>query len=313
MSPRTPIATHDGADFDAFASQVAARKLYPGSELLLSPRVGRDVHPYLALHRDHLGGIAAGQVVWAQIERLILVDVRRSSRLAHIAPLLDRRRAAPDSLQVVIYDHHPARVDDVHGDQEQIEPVGSATTLLTERLEAERTVLTPVEATLLALGLHTDTGSLSFCNTTSRDARALAFLLAAGADTAVLTRYLHAPLDAERRRLIAQILETTDLHPRQGTSIGVACVAASRRLSGLDDLTMRAHDLLGCAVLFVVYDLGAGKLEIVARSRTRALDLGAILAVWGGGGQHEAAAATRRGTTPGQAREQLLEAVDRPV
>src|SRR6185369_3183388 len=98
-SGRTLIATHDGADFDAFASQVAARKLYPGSELLLSPSVGRDVHPYLALHRDHFGGVAAGQVDWASIRRLIVVDVRRRSRLAHVAPLLERRRDRPDSLQ----------------------------------------------------------------------------------------------------------------------------------------------------------------------------------------------------------------------
>jgi tRNA nucleotidyltransferase (CCA-adding enzyme) len=290
---------------------VAARKLYPGSELLLSPSVGRNVHPYLALHRDYFGGVSAAQVAWASIQRLIVVDVRRESRLAHVARLLERRRDRPDTLQVILYDHHPARADDLQGDQEQIEPVGSTTTLLSERLEAERIALSPIEATLLALGLHTDTGSFSFCNTTSRDARALAYLLASGADSSVLTRYLHVALDATRRLLIAQILGATELHERGGASIGVACVPASRRLSGLDDVTMRAHDLLGCMVLFVIYDLGRGKLQIIGRSRTGALDIGVILAAWGGGGQRDAAAATRSRVSPEQAKEQLLQAVER--
>jgi tRNA nucleotidyltransferase (CCA-adding enzyme) len=309
-SVQTLIVTHDAADFDALASQVAARKLYSDSELLLSPSLGRDVHPYWALHRDFFGGRTAAEIDWCAVERLVLVDVRRSSRLGHAQVLLDRHQREPGSLELVIYDHHPARADDVKAEREQIEPVGSTTTLLAEQIEARGVALNPIEATLLALGLHADTGSLSFLSTTSRDARALAFLLASGADMAVLTRYLHRALDAARRQLIAGILSAVEVHPLRGLSVGIASIAAAKRFSGLDEVTSRAHELSGCPVLFVMYDLGRGRILIVARSASRAIDLSAILATWGGGGQPEAGSVTRRDSSLERAREQLLEVLE---
>ena len=60
---------------------------------------------------------------------------------------------------------------------------GSLVTLLV-RIIAERGIpVTPFEATVFALGIHEDTGSLTFSTTTTRDAEALAFCMRAGADT----------------------------------------------------------------------------------------------------------------------------------
>jgi tRNA nucleotidyltransferase (CCA-adding enzyme) len=291
LAPRTLVVTHDMADFDALASQVAARKLYPDALILHSPSVGRDVHPYLALHRDRFSGCAPDQVDWGAVQRLIVVDVRRRGRLAHIAPLLERRAREPSSLQVILYDHHPSHPDDLLADQEHIERVGSTTTLLAELIERAGIPLDAEEATLLALGLHADTGSLCYGNSTARDARALAFLLESGVELALASRYLHRPLDVQRRQLVAAVLEATESLSVGGLTVGIARAGAARSLSGLDEVTTRAHESLGCAALLVLYELPRGRVQVIGRSRSPALDLSAVLAELGGGGHPSAGAA----------------------
>ncbi|CAM9339007.1 unnamed protein product, partial [Sphacelaria rigidula] len=59
--------------------------------------------------------------------------------------------------------------------------VGSVSTIITERLQLQDLDVKPAEATLLALGVHSDTGSLTFDSATSRDAAALAWLMEQGA------------------------------------------------------------------------------------------------------------------------------------
>lgn len=61
-------------------------------------------------------------------------------------------------------DHNkPARGYDDHNKQ-----VGSVSTIITERLQLQDLDVKPAEATLLALGVHSDTGSLTFDSATSR-------------------------------------------------------------------------------------------------------------------------------------------------
>jgi tRNA nucleotidyltransferase (CCA-adding enzyme) len=68
VSPvNTLIATHELADFDAFASLVAAQKLYPGAIIAIPRSFGRDVHPYFALHRDRFPGVSTPDVEWAAV------------------------------------------------------------------------------------------------------------------------------------------------------------------------------------------------------------------------------------------------------
>ena len=48
------ILTHENADFDAIASQLAASKLYPEATPLLPRRVNRNVQQFLTLYWDVL-------------------------------------------------------------------------------------------------------------------------------------------------------------------------------------------------------------------------------------------------------------------
>jgi tRNA nucleotidyltransferase (CCA-adding enzyme) len=48
------LLTHENADFDAVASQLAAQKLYPEGLPLLSWRINRNVEQFLTIYWDAL-------------------------------------------------------------------------------------------------------------------------------------------------------------------------------------------------------------------------------------------------------------------
>ncbi len=307
---RTLVVSHEHADFDALASLVAATKLFPGSVFVQPASVGREVHPYLALHRDRFEGVPLAAVQFAEVEELVIVDVRSKARLAHIAPLLERLNQDPASLTIRVFDHHAAREDDVPADEEIVAPVGSALTLLVERLDADRIEIDPVEATLFALGVHSDTGSLSFANTTSRDARVLARLLELGADVTLVARYLNAPFGQLQRTALAKVLSGTEVIYLGGLGVGFALVHLRAKASGLDEVTSRAIDILGLAALFVVYELRPGKVHIIARAASDSIDVAEALKSFGGGGHAAAAACSIKDTTPNGALNSVRSVVE---
>jgi tRNA nucleotidyltransferase (CCA-adding enzyme) len=298
------VVSHDHSDFDALASQIAVTKLFPGAQIVITGSVGREVHPYLALHRDRFEFAAPDAVDWKAAKHIVLVDVRSESRLTHVNSHIRLARAA--GARLIVFDHHGSRDDDLRGDVEVIEPLGSTTTILIERIADERIAIDPVEATLCALGIHTDTGSLTFANSTARDARALAWLMSRGAMLTVVNRYLHAPFSVRQRETIVRVLEVAEEHDFGGLRVGIALVETPRKLNGLDDVTSRALDTLGYHALFGVYSYTPGRIALIARARTRHVDVGELLARFGGGGHAGAASAIVRGESSDAVRQRLL-------
>ena len=76
------------------------------------------------------------------------------------------------------------------------------TTILVEKIQHEDIPLTPFEATILALGIYEDTGSLLFTSTTYRDVEAAAYLLRQGADLSVVASFMEEPFSDEQRQLL---------------------------------------------------------------------------------------------------------------
>lgn len=300
MRPSTVITTHESADFDALASSVAALKLHPEAVILLGKRVGRSLKRFLALHRDHFVVHRSADVEFDAVTRLVLTDVRRRSRLAHVAPLLERL----DELDVRVWDHHPAADDDVPGDRECVEPVGAVTTLLVERLEKEGLSVDPIEATLFALGIHADTGSLGYAGSTSRDARALAWLMCKGADLEVVSRYLHPPLSGAQMSTLNLLLGSAQVIEVEGRSIAIS-VAKVGKVDGLAQVVANAAAMRPEAAFFAVFPKRR-KSQIIARSRSAGVHVGQILMRFGGGGHAGAASAV---TTEANVEEALVAAI----
>src|SRR5438552_7456442 len=76
------ITTHGNTDFDAFASMLAARRLYPNAVIALAGSLNRNVRDFYRLHADELGSIVeASRLEFDAIRRLIAVDTTHAGRL----------------------------------------------------------------------------------------------------------------------------------------------------------------------------------------------------------------------------------------
>jgi len=294
VEPRTLVVAHENLDFDALASMVAAARLYPGAVIGLGRRLSAPVREFWSLHKDRFPAEHIDHLDLRAVERLVVVDVRDEKRLAHVSPVLDRIRAGAP-IEVVVFDHHPASGDDLASDVEHVEPVGAATTLLVERIRSRGLEVDGIEATLFALGIYADTGALTFARTSSRDAAAVAWLLDRGASLVMINRYLEVTFSDAQRAVLAEVLAHPRVERVAGLSVGVAIVRVEARVEGLAELTSEACRLLGLDALFLVCAVRAkAKVDVVGRSRSGLLDVGAALRSIGGGGHPGAGAATVR-------------------
>jgi len=305
------VVTHDMADFDAFASAVAAQKIYPEATVVLGRRLGPELRGFLALHKDRFRHVRPPDVRAEEVTRVVVVDVRRSSRLSYL-PDVRARLLAPDrEVEVHVWDHHGSAADDLPADVVHVEPVGSATTLLVEEIRRRELPVDPVEATLFALGIHADTGSLTFATSTARDAHALAWLMARGASLRMLARYLRLPFGAGQRHVLSRLLEATETERFDGVEVAFAVVPLERAVDGLAEVTTEALGLEGHPALFAIFPIGGKRVQVVARSRLASLDVGRVLSSIGGGGHAPAGSAiVKDGEGDGDAvRSRIVEAL----
>ena len=183
------ITTPLNADFDALASMVAAKKFYPDAALVFSGSQERSVRDFLSTSHDTLEFTKFKDIKLQEITRLILVDVKNPARIGRFADILDK-----EGISIHIYDHHPFTTEDIRGQKEVIETVGATTTIFTETIQKKKQHITPVEATILMLGIYEETGSLVYSTTTVRDLTAAAYLLKKGANLKIVSSFLSKDL-----------------------------------------------------------------------------------------------------------------------
>lgn len=175
------ITTHKNTDFDALASAFAAKLLYREARVVLPKSLNPNVKAFLSLHKDLFPFITVKELPRnRQVSRLVVVDAPGWARLEDFNRLKDQA-----DLDLHVWDHHEP-MGDFKPSRAVIEKVGAIVTLLTLELQRNETPITPIEATLFLAGIYEDTGSLSFPSTTSKDARAVAFLLEQGGDLTII-------------------------------------------------------------------------------------------------------------------------------
>ena len=159
------ITTHINADFDAMASMIAAKKLYPAAVMVFPGAQEHNLREFFIESTFYFYDFAKiKDVDFDRVTRLVLVDTRQAGRIGRFKELVDR-----GEVDIHIYDHHPSSADDVKGSLEVVKPVGATVTILTWIIRDRHVALTPDEATILALGIYEDTGSFTFSSTTPED------------------------------------------------------------------------------------------------------------------------------------------------
>lgn len=290
------VCTHEQADFDAVASLLGVRLLDPEAMPVLPRRVNRNVRAFVTLYCDHLPFVEFGELPRSRVERLTVVDTQSS-------PSIKGVRA---DTKVHLIDHHPPGDDLDPSWSTHIEEVGATATLLVEEIQEVGRNLSPVQATLLLLGIYEDTGSLSYASTTPRDVRASAWLLERGADLNLVGEFLNHPLSNGQRDLYDRLLENIETHEYHGLSIILACGEARGLEEEISTLAHKLRDVFDPDGLFVLVGLN-GSVQLVARSTTDELNVGAVAEHFGGGGHARAAAALIRERNSTQVRDELIE------
>lgn len=279
------IVTHPNADFDAVASMLAAHKLHPDALPLIPDRLNRNVADFLQLYRNGLPFSIYREAEYqpGPVERLIIVDTQRPPNLDGLDT---------DAPQTIIDHHRPFERDDLRpGDSFLCEPLGSNTALLVEHLRERAIPITSLEATLLALGVYEDTGSLSYGTTTPRDIRAAAWLLEQGSVLDTVRRFLSTPLTPEQQSLLDHLLSASESRVIHGYTITVGAARVDQYIEQVASVAHRLRDILDPAALFIAVQMPENLL-LVCRSNGEVVDVGAVARLFGGGGHARAAAAT---------------------
>ncbi len=200
-SPYNVVCTHITADFDTLASAIGLAKLWslgfydedidedqeknnvvsgPLPTYVVLPRGAHpDVQRFLSLHKHlfpirslkSLPGFSDSELKKVKnaehdnpnegLQRVGLVDAQRRDRLGPAEILLPHAK-----LGVTIVDHHVDAESDIEQARNYVvEHVGSVSTMIAERIRDKGVELTEAEATILALGIHSDTGSLVYDST----------------------------------------------------------------------------------------------------------------------------------------------------
>ena len=302
------ITTHVNTDLDGLASMVAAQKLYPGAELIFPGKLSRNVEDFLALHKDTLKNVRnIKDINIDKVKRLVMVDTKSPGRVSKLKELFGRPQ-----VEVHIYDHHPRAEGDVCGKVEVVEPVGAATTLLIERVRAKGLEITPLEATIMMLGIYEDTGCLVFTNTTPRDIRAAAFLLEQGANLAVVADFLGRPLTQDQKALLKKLLVTAEHHQINGTKVLIARSNVDEFVGGLALLTHKLSEIERTDAVFAVVEM-EDRVHLVGRCALKEVNCKEIMEQFGGGGHPAAASATIKGQTVDEVADRLLELINEMV
>lgn len=277
------ITSHNALDFDGLAAMVAAGKLYPAAVKVFSGTLSKNVKQFLALYKDSLIIKSPKEIDAHRVEKMIVVDTANINRLGHLKQLAMR----PD-MDFHVYDHHPTSPGDLQGSLTLVEPVGAATTLLVEKIIDRSIAISAFDATILALGIYEDTGSLLFSSTTPRDAAAVAFLLNRGANLSVVANFMELPFSGEQRHVLQSLLNTARHYQIHNLDVVVAVVDMEEFVPGLDAVTLRLFEVENSDVVFVVARM-EGKVHVVGRSRTPGARVNEILRGLGGGGHDKAA------------------------
>jgi len=296
------ITSHEHTDFDALASMLGAAKLYPIAIPVLPQRLNRNLRDFLALYRDELPFVRREDVPRGPIKVMTLVDTQSIPSLKGLS----------NDTKIRFIDHHPLDTElqdrmSFHGGE-----AGSTTTLLVDQICQARLSLSPVEATLLLLGIYEDTGSLTYPGTRPIDTRCAAWLLEQGANLEVVNEFLHRPLSKDQTELYQKLVEAAEFHEFAGQMVVIACISAKGYLEEIAILAHKLRDLYDPAALFLIVDLDA-RVQLVARSASEAIDVAEIARHFGGGGHSKAAAALIKHRTLSETRQQLLELLEKEV
>jgi len=281
------IVSHAGADFDAYASMVAAHRLYPEAKLVTMGKPAPQVGEFLSLHQGQWPVLTAKHINPQEVSTLVVVDTSNPQRLGPF-----RMLAQQSGVEVHIYDHHPPSAEAVRGDVSHVRLLGAAVTVVLEELlkKEPQIRLTVPEATLFLIAIYEETGNLTYSSTTPNDLRMAAWLLEQGAKLALVREILEQGLNEEQRQLRDRLLGQAHRLPVDGAQALLLTAETAHYVPELNEVVSHLLQQENCDLALAAVAM-ASKLYVVGRSRHPRFNLLPAFQALGGGGHPCAASA----------------------
>jgi len=301
------IISHQSTDFDSLAAMVAAKKIYKDALLVFTGSIERNVRKFISMYGDLIEITPLKKIKIEEITKLIIVDTRIKKRIGPFANVISKR-----DMEIHIYDHHPSTEDDIKGDINVIEEVGATTTIILKKIKKMNLEISPIEATLFALGIYEDTGSLTFSTTTIDDINSISYLFEKGINLKVVANFINIGLSITQKKLLNKLLLSAKEIFCKGVRINMAKAEVKNYTEGLALLTHKLIEIENSDVFFTIVRM-ADRIYVVGRSRTNSVDVDEILKQLGGGGHFQAASAVVKDLSLDELEKKLIRILERKV
>ncbi|NPA58670.1 MAG: CBS domain-containing protein [Aquificae bacterium] len=281
----------EGADLDALSTAYGITLLYPDAKILLPSASSHSFRLALKQFENILKEKLVKKKELKRIDTLFLPDSNNIRLpLKRLSPFVD------GSTKVVVFDHHPLREKLPPQVEKHIQSTGAATTIVVNKIKRRKIPISPQEATLLALGIYEDTGSFTYGTTTPKDLRAGAYLLSKGADLELVRKIIEERIDQEQINIIHQLVENIQYFFVGEKKVIFSFAYADHYIPDVSSALHLIKPLQEADAYFLLIN-EKGKTSIIARSKSREIDVGKVLSYLGGGGHYRAASATVKGLT----------------
>jgi tRNA nucleotidyltransferase (CCA-adding enzyme) len=296
------ITSHQNLDFDGMASMVACSKLYPDALMAFSGNLEQEVKRFYSFYKNVLPIKFSNKIRNEHVEELILVDIHTADRIGKFDEIIDR-------VPVTIYDHHFPNDKAIAGANLIMKPYGATVTILLEELKEKQIPVNPFEATLFALGIYADTNCLTFSNTTSHDAHAVAWLLEMEANLEIVNEYIQDAWSPQHEQIFSILLKNAETHEINHFQIGITTYESDDFVNEIGIIANKLLEVLRVDAVFMVVRMEA-RCYIIGRSLENNINIPYILESFGGAGHPRAASATIKDGVPAEVKPRLLEEME---
>ncbi len=279
------ITTHFNPDYDALASAIAAKKLFPNAYIVLPGNKERSMKNFFIQTIIYsLDIVDINEVDIQKVKKLIIVDTSRKDRIGIFSEIINKK-----DVEIIVYDHH-LEENEIETEHKFIKKIGACTSLLVKFLEQKQISLTPEEATTLMMGIYEDTGNLTFNTTTEDDYYSAAFLLKHGANLNTVRDILYHDITIEQVEILKQFIETEEVINIRGVSISIVTASQDNYIPEIAVAVHKFKDMRNLPVVIAILRLGS-KIYLICRSSAHEISVKYIAEYFGGGGHDSAASA----------------------
>ena len=283
------ITTHKNMDLDALGAVVGLKELYPEATVVLPDTKGEEVVRVLKENPNVLEFVEESSFSSKNVDKLIVADTDSLERLPETV-----RRAISEKTEVIVYDHHSKDFEipaEIH-----FKEAGSTSSIVSLILKGKGIPLPPAKASVLLLGIYSDTGSFNYPNTSPLDFLASAYLLSLGAQLSFVKKYLPKGISPEEIDVLKTFKDNLTVLDVHGNKIGITYGRFDSYTGDVSHLVSKLLEITGLSALFCIVEV-QGTSFLICRSQSEKVDASKIAEAFGGGGHKEAASSTLKGKT----------------